>query len=72
MYGRIPYEELYSMNSDGSDRRVLQVMKAIRGPSAELQTSAGETSVALACTMPCLAVGSKPHREQVRVLQLKS
>ena len=33
VYGRIPYEELYSMNSDGSDRRVLQVMKAIRGPA---------------------------------------
>ena len=33
VYGRIPYEELYSMNADGSERRVIPVMQAIRGPA---------------------------------------
>lgn len=33
VFGKIPYGEIYSVNSDGSDRRVIPVMQAIRGPA---------------------------------------
>lgn len=33
VYGKIPYEEIYTMNADGSDRRVIPVMQGIGGPA---------------------------------------